>query len=118
MAKYYLSSGPLQRIVDADSAENAALWFVYEANQQRQTLSTVSATSQSGDLTIRSFHFSNDAVRLDRKVRVSEVAFERSDAGEFSVEELQAEVRLLQRSLNRFLEQDATTASPEGAMVG
>ncbi|MEZ6121032.1 MAG: hypothetical protein R3C28_31320 [Pirellulaceae bacterium] len=118
MAKYYLSSGPVQRIIDADSAENAALWLVYEANQQRQTLSTVSSTSQSGDLTIRSFHFSNDAVRLDRIVQVSEVAFERSEAGEFSVEELQTEVRLLQYALNRFLNQDALAASPEGALVG
>ncbi|MCA9196609.1 MAG: hypothetical protein KDA87_03690 [Planctomycetales bacterium] len=118
MAKYYLSSGPLQRIVDADSAENAALWLVYAVHQQCQTLSTVSATSQSGDLTIHSFHFSNEAVGLGRKIRVSETAFERSEAGEFSVEELQTEVRLLQYALNRFLNQDATTASPEGALVG
>ena len=78
MAKYYVQSGNLRRVVTSGSAERAALWVVHQAMQQ-----IAPQFREEGQAALAA-----DTVVLDDMIAVSEVGFDRSDA--FEVETFEA----------------------------
>lgn len=74
MAKYYVQSGTLRTIVQAESSRRAALWAVHQAMQQVLPMESESmnvSSEQIGD---------GGVAVLSGKVSVSERGFDNSDA--------------------------------------
>ena len=71
MAKYYVQSGNLRRVVSSGSAERAALWVVHQAMQQ------IAPQFREGEPAAAEVA---ETVVLDDVIAVSEVGFDRSDA--------------------------------------
>ena len=77
MAKFYVQSGTMRRVVQADSRRKAALWAVHEALQQ--ILPMEDTATESPEAKSESVSSQGIAV-LSAKVSVSERGFEGSDA--------------------------------------
>ena len=85
MAKYYVQSGTVRTVVDADDAEKAALWIVHRALQQvvpvyeEQELTP----EQKEELAVV-----QGVLVLGNEIRISEIGFDRSDSQELDTFEL------------------------------
>ena len=77
MAKYYIQSGTLRTVVQAQSRRKAAIWAIHQALQQvlpidpsvGETPEAKSGTAAAAELAV-----------LDAQVRISERGFDRDDA--------------------------------------
>ncbi len=77
MAKFYVQSGTMRSVVQADSRRKAALWAVHQAMQQVLPMEDDAADSPEA----KSERVSSQGVAvLTAKVTVSETGFDRSDA--------------------------------------
>ncbi len=77
MAKYYVQSGTMRTVVQAQSGNNAALWAVHQAMQQ--VLPIENCNTESPRSTGKTSVGDGLAV-LSSAIRVSEQGFDRSDA--------------------------------------
>ncbi len=71
MAKFYVQSGNLQRVVDSHSVDRAAVWAVHQAMQQ--------IAPQFGDDEKVSRFSPENLVVLGDEISISEIGFDRSD---------------------------------------
>jgi len=77
MAKFYVQSGTMRSVVDAESSRKAALWAVHQAMLQVLPLGEVDEQTPES----KSSHASEKGVAvLSAKVSVSERGFDRGDA--------------------------------------
>lgn len=67
MAKFYVQSGNLKKIIDSPSAERAAIWAVHQAMQQ--------IAPQFGDELLTSKTSPEEIVVLGEDIQISEVGF-------------------------------------------
>ncbi|MGB7344112.1 MAG: hypothetical protein WBD20_07855, partial [Pirellulaceae bacterium] len=77
MAKYYVQSGTMRSVVQAESSRRAALWAVHQAMQQvlpMEDADDVTPQSKSDQAN------QTGVAVLSRTVHVSEQGFDRSDA--------------------------------------
>ncbi|QDT08650.1 hypothetical protein [Planctomycetes bacterium K23_9] len=77
MSKYYVQSGTMRSVVQAESSRRAALWAVHQAMQQVLPMEDADGVTPQSK--------SDSAVQegvsvLSRTVQVSEQGFDRSDA--------------------------------------
>jgi len=77
MAKYYVQSGTMRTIVQADSSRKAALWAVHQA--MLQVLPMEGAAPVSAELKSEDFGDGGVAV-VSQRVRISERGFNREDS--------------------------------------
>lgn len=77
MAKYYVQSGTMRVVVDAQDAQRAALWAVHKAMQQIMPIydDAVVSPQAKSDLAAAQGMFV-----LDGTLRLSEQGFDRDDA--------------------------------------
>ncbi|QDT02308.1 hypothetical protein K227x_06840 [Rubripirellula lacrimiformis] len=98
MAKFYVQSGTLRTIVQAESSRKAALWAVHQAMQQvlpmEEDLDQTPA-NKSERAVVEGF-----AV-LSRKVTVSERGYDRPDAVDMPTIEVVAEWNQMVTTLDR-----------------
>ena len=80
MAKYYVQSGTLRTVLQAESAQKAAVWAVHQVLGQVLPLDTAPAAPVAGDVTADSCDGSPRVAVLGATVRVSEQGFDRQDA--------------------------------------
>ncbi|TWU43814.1 hypothetical protein Q31b_13460 [Novipirellula aureliae] len=97
MAKFYVQSGNLRTIVQAESSRKAAIWAVHQAMQQVFPIDDQPATNPTNHqadspLTV---------IMLTKKLKVSERGFDRSDAGELSTLEVMNEWNQMVSTLDR-----------------
>ena len=98
MAKFYVESGTLQMLTDADDARGAALWTVHRCLDQ--VLSICPDDPQSPQEKATRLRQRGCDV-LDRTVAVSQRGFGREDAQRFEVAELLAEWQQLLIAIGR-----------------
>ena len=79
MARYYVQSGTMRKVVEAKSTRRAALWAVHEA--MRQVLPIDDGAEVSPEMK-RDRMNSMGFVVLADSIRVSEYGFDRQDAAE------------------------------------
>ena len=79
MAKFYVASGELRVVVQADDARTAALWAMHLAMSRSLNLDGIEP-SLDQRIDLATF----DAVaRFDRWMKISEIGFGREEAGKF-----------------------------------
>ena len=99
MAKYYVQSGTLRSIVEAESGRRAAIWAVHQAMQQVLPIDQqdeCNANRSNGD-PMRE----KPLAVLSGKLRVSACGFDRGDAAEMATLELVGEWNQMVTTLNR-----------------
>lgn len=104
MAKFYVESGTLRMMVQADDVEKAALWAVHKALQQvlpieEDATDGLSVTEKQRRVVARGCMILGDTLRL------SEVGFGREDATRLATYDLVNEWSKLMVALARFEEQ-------------
>lgn len=87
MAKYYVKSGDYRRVIQADSARDAALWAVHMAMESTVPLDDLQWLSERTE----TLHAKDDATKLGKEVSLSEIGFERNDAGRFDTLDVMTE---------------------------
>ncbi len=98
MAKYYVQSGTLRTIVQAESSQRAALWAVHQAMQQVLPMEDAEGTTPK----TKSDQVSGAGVAvLSGRVRISERGFDNSDAKELPTMEVVNEWNQLVMTLDR-----------------
>ncbi len=90
MGKYYVQSGTLRTVVQAESGRKAAIWAVHQAMQQ---IFPLDGPPSTGD--------EHPAAVLHAKVRVSERGFDRADAGQLTTLAVLAEWNEMVTALDR-----------------
>lgn len=98
MAKYYVQSGTLRTIVQAESSRKAALWAVHQAMQQvlpvdDQTGVDVDSKSQKaacGEVSV-----------LSGRVQISEIGFDRTDGKTLATMDVVTEWNQMVTTLDR-----------------
>lgn len=99
MAKYYVQSGTMRSIVEAETSRKAALWAVHQAMQQVLPMDE----QEQGGPHVRD----SDPLRerplavLSGKLRVSSCGFDRGDAMEMVTLEVVGEWNQMVTTLNR-----------------
>ena len=88
MAKYYVESGTLQMITDAEDARGAALWAMHRAMEQ---VLPVCPDDPLTPLEKNERIRQRGCVVLDGAIRISEQGFGREDAEAFETAEIFAE---------------------------
>ena len=98
MAKYYVQSGTMRTVVQAESSRKAALWAVHQAMQQVLPMEDDPADSPAS----KSEHVSREGVAvLSQRVCVSQRGFDRDDSASLSTMEVVTEWNDLVATLNR-----------------
>ncbi len=98
MAKFYVQSGTMRKVVQAESRRKAALWAVHEALQQILPMEDVGTDSPES----KSVAVSSQGVAvLAAKVSVSERGFEGSDATSLPTLEVVTEWNQMVTTLDR-----------------
>ena len=98
MAKYYVQSGNMRTIVQAESSRKAALWAVHQAMQQVLPMDDVCDSTPQ----VKSEKVASDGVAvLSGNVYVSEQGFDRSDAKSLPTMEVVNEWNQLVTTLDR-----------------
>ena len=96
MSKYYVQSGTMRSVVEAESSRRAALWAVHQAMQQVLPIEdeqlTTTEREHSGEKTL--------AV-LSGRLRVSQSGFDRPDATQMLTMEVVNEWNQLITTLDR-----------------
>ncbi|MCA9195593.1 MAG: hypothetical protein KDB03_27665 [Planctomycetales bacterium] len=77
MAKYYVQSGNIRTVVDAQDAEKAALWVVHRALQQ---VIPVYEDDELPPQQKEEMAVVNGIMVLGNDIRISEIGFDRADA--------------------------------------
>jgi hypothetical protein len=85
MAKYYVQSGECQQIVQADSPEQAALWGMHLVMETLLPIEELDWVECDGLGIVK---FENGFLPLADETCVSELGFDRDEAGRFSTGEL------------------------------
>jgi hypothetical protein len=98
VAKFYVESGTLQMVVDADDARGAGLWAVHRCLEQ--VLSTCPEDPQTPEEKAERLRQRGGDV-LSSTVRISERGFGRDDCLRFDTAELFAEWNQLLIAVNR-----------------
>ncbi|TWU56757.1 hypothetical protein Poly51_26740 [Rubripirellula tenax] len=98
MAKFYVQSGTVRIIVQAESSRKAALWAVHQTMQQ--VLPTADDADQTPTSKSEKANTQGFAV-LASKVTVSERGFDRNDASTMSTIEVVAEWNQMVTTLDR-----------------
>ncbi|GIX00876.1 MAG: hypothetical protein KatS3mg111_4208 [Pirellulaceae bacterium] len=98
MAKYYVQSGNVRMVVDADEADKAALWVIHRTMQQvvpvyEEDELTPQEKSELGVL--------QGIMVLGNTLHISEIGFDRPDAAQFDTFELLVEWNQLMVALDR-----------------
>jgi hypothetical protein len=98
MAKFYVQSGTVRAIIDAESQDRAALWVVHRAMQQIMPIyDDVELTAQQ--------KCDNAMVEgmlvLDARIKLSEIGFDRPDCLSLETFEVVAEWHRLMVALER-----------------
>jgi len=123
MSKYYVQSGTVKSIVEAESSRRAALWAVHQAMQQILPLEHEETACERSDqegvdtdgsdhtgarsavtdvvLPNREQHLHKKTVVLSEKLRVSRCGFDRSDATQMATMEVVSEWNQLVTTLDR-----------------
>ena len=98
VAKFYVQSGTMRTVVQAESSRKAALWAVHQAMQQ-----VLPMEDDPGMSTARkSENVSRDGVAvLSQRVKVSEQGFDREDSACLPTMEVVTEWNDLVATLNR-----------------
>jgi len=97
MAKYYVQSGNLRTIVQAESSRKAAIWAVHQAMQQVLPIDDgPSPKSNNHDTDSPA-----TVIMLTKKLKVSERGFDRSDVAELSTLEIMNEWNQMVSTLDR-----------------
>ncbi|MGI9472951.1 MAG: hypothetical protein ACR2NZ_15530 [Rubripirellula sp.] len=98
MAKYYVQSGTMRTVVQAESSRKAALWAVHQAMQQVLPMEDDPETS----LVTKSETVSRDGVAvLSQRVSVSQRGFDSADSASLPTMEVVTEWNDLVATLNR-----------------
>ncbi|TWT81827.1 hypothetical protein CA13_32800 [Planctomycetes bacterium CA13] len=97
MAKYYVQSGNLRTIVQAESSRKAAIWAVHQAMQQVLPIDETrfSETPSHEDGPPRT------VIMLTKRMTVSERGYDRSDANDLSTLEVMNEWNRMIATLDR-----------------
>lgn len=98
MAKYYVESGTLQLIVQADDAHKAALWAIHRAMQQ--ILPVYDEISLSPE-TKADIALTAGAMVLGEEMKLSEVGFAGNDAIHFNTADMVIEWNQLMIALTK-----------------
>ncbi len=98
MAKYYVQSGTMRTVVQADSSRKAALWAVHQAMQQ--VLPMAGEAPVSTELKSENVGEGGVAV-LSQRVRISERGFNREDSTSMPTMEVVTEWNELVVTLDR-----------------
>lgn len=111
MGKYYVQSGTLRTVVQAESGRKAAIWAVHQAMQQvfpldgpssnDTSLSSTSSSRTSSSRTSSSSGEEQPVAVLHAKLRVSERGFDRDDAGQLTTLGVLAEWNEMVTALDR-----------------
>lgn len=78
MAKYYITCGKYQYLTTADDQRSAALWAVHQFLSSRIEIDTVNWTDPQ---TIDRHDIIEAMLELSEKISISEIGFDRDDAG-------------------------------------
>ena len=98
MAKYYVESGTLQLIVQADDPHKAALWAVHRAMQQ---IVPVYDEVRLSPETKADIALTEGAMVLGEELTLSEVGFDRTDGVSFDTADLVIEWNQLMIALTK-----------------
>ena len=98
MPKFYVHSGTMRSVVQAESRRKAALWAVHQALQQVLPMEDDWIESPAAQSELSSSH---GVAVLSAKVMVSERGFDRSDASIFPTLEVVAEWNQMVTTLDR-----------------
>lgn len=103
MAKYYVQSGSLRTIVQAESIQKAAVWAVHQVLGQVMPLETVPPTmvQEASASAADPSHAAQRVAVLGSQVRVSEQGFDRSDARTLTTLEVMSQWSELISTLDR-----------------
>ena len=98
MAKFYVQSGTMRSVVQAESTRKAALWAVHQAMQQVLPIEDHSEDSPK----VKSEKMaSGDVAVLSGRVTVSEQGFDRDDANSLPTLEVVTEWNQMVSALDR-----------------
>ena len=98
MSKYYVQSGSMRSVVEAESSRKAALWAVHQAMQQ--VLPIEEETPPTSDADGHSRQEKTLAV-LSAKLRISPSGFDRADATQLPTMEVVSEWNQMVTTLDR-----------------
>ncbi|MDE0865436.1 MAG: hypothetical protein OSA98_16745 [Rubripirellula sp.] len=76
MAKYYVQSGTMRTVVQAESSRKAALWAVHQAMQQVLPMDDDPPVS----VELKTENVSDGVAVLSQRLRISERGFDREDS--------------------------------------
>ena len=97
MAKFYVQSGNLRTVVQAESSRKAAIWAVHEAMQQVLPVDDEFSQSKSD----RDRSEMSTVIMLTKRITISERGFDRSDAAVMSTLEVMNEWNQMVSTLDR-----------------
>lgn len=98
MAKFYVQSGTVRAVIDAESQDRAALWVVHRAMQQIMPIyddRELSAQQKCDNALVEGM------LVLDARIKLSEVGFDRPDCLSLDTFEVVAEWHRLMVALER-----------------
>lgn len=98
MAKYYIQSGTMKAVIDAEDSRKAALWAVHRAMQQVLPIYDDIALSADDKSELA---MSGGMMVLDNRIKLSEVGFDRPDAQLMHTSEVLGEWNRLMVALTR-----------------
>ena len=97
MAKFYVQSGNLRTVVQAESSRKAAIWAVHETMQQVLPVDDEFSQSKSD----RDSSEMSTVIMLTKRITISERGFDRSDASIMSTLEVMNEWNQMVTTLDR-----------------
>ena len=96
MSKYYVQSGTMRSVVQAESSRKAALWAVHQAMQQALSMDADDSPQLKSEK-----HASTPVAVLSGKVTVSERGFDNADATTLQTLEVVTEWNQMVTTLDR-----------------
>jgi hypothetical protein len=114
MAKFYVESGAMKLVVQAQDAEGAALWAIHRYIEKNEIVSSqdrltvvirenISTTRESGSQMGSDIH--SEFSPLGDTIGVSEIGFGRDEAGRFKTEQSLQQYCQLSSAMQRLLDQ-------------
>lgn len=97
MAKYYVESGEVRLVVQAEDPRMAALWTMHTAMEQSLTLDAVDFSDDQ----LEDLKNIDGVAQFSRHILVSEIGLGRSEAGRFDALEIMIEWNQLAVALAR-----------------
>ena len=97
MAKYYVESGEIRLIVQAEDPRMAALWTMHSAMEQTVSLEALDLSNDQ----LEDFKKMDSVAQFSRQISVSEIGLGRAEAGQFEALEIMIEWNQLAVALAR-----------------